>query len=103
MTRKNEKTTPEDNQARDGKGENVHNRPPQTCRHSDPATDEGLGKKFHNPTDAERYAWLRSGGFFHHAMGRVGPSYATDDEFDALVDKAMARDAIEAEAEDDDA
>lgn len=50
--------------------------------------------------DAERYAWLRSGGFFHHAMGSVGPSYATDDEFDALVDKAMARDAIEAEDDD---
>lgn len=144
MTRKNEKTTPEDNQAQGGMGQNVHNRPPQTCRHSDPAMDEGLGKKFHNPTDAERYAWmaevgvhegpfmarllqwdrgldelvdqcmaeyeaqrerdaeryawLRSGGFFHHVTGVIAGTSATGDEFDALVDRGMAEEEEAAKA-----
>lgn len=54
------------------------------------AAEAGLGKKFHNPTDAERYAWLRDGGFFHDLMmGRVAASGATRAEFDAAVDQAM--------------
>ena len=41
--------------------------------------------------DAERYAWLRSGGFFSHAVADcIGASGATGSEFDSLVDRGMA-------------
>lgn len=133
MTRKQDKTTPEDNQVHGGMGQNVHNRPPLTRRHSAP----GLGKKFHNPTldakryawlaevgvqderfmgrliasgrgldalvdeameedaaqrdrDADRYDWLRAGGFFHRVTGVIAGTSATGDEFDALIDQGMA-------------
>ena len=52
--------------------------------------EAGVGNSFHNPQNAKRYAWLRSGGLFHHVIGVAGASGATGAEFDSLVDRGMA-------------
>jgi len=51
--------------------------------------------------DAERYDWLRAGGFFHRGMAVVGGLFATDEEFDALVDQAIAQHEAEPDEDED--
>lgn len=67
---------------------------------SSAACSEGPSKIDHGTAQAlgaERYAWGRDGGFFHPVTGVIGASGAIGDEFDALVDAAMAQDEREDE------